>query len=308
MKASSSAVFAEEGGVSERDSARSVLRFAAGIAVFGILLLFLMIVAFALPVFTDQSAGGPFSLVWSPGQGHFGILPMIAGSLVLALSALLLGWPLGLALCCWLYCPAAGQSRAAFLARNFVGALVRFMTAIPTVVYGFAAVFLLTPFVRAAFGGTGSCWLSAALMLAVLILPTIVLLLSAGIAPRLDRLLPGALALGFTRLDLAWLFVLPAAKKTLVSSLVLGFGRAVGDTLIPLMLAGNAPQIPQSYSSSLRTLTAHMAMVTSNEVGGAAYNSLFVAGALLLLINVCVSLGVRKLENASGKESGRGGI
>ena len=190
--------------------------------------------------------------------------------------------------------------------RKLIAALVRFMTAIPTVVYGFAAVFLLTPFVRAAFGGTGFCWLSAALMLAVLILPTIVLLLSAGIAPRLDRLLPGALALGFTRLDLVWLFVLPSAKKTLVSSFVLGFGRAVGDTLIPLMLAGNAPQIPHSYSSSLRTLTAHMAMVTSNEVGGAAYNSLFVAGALLLLVNVLVSLGVRRLENASRKESGRG--
>ena len=227
-------------------------------------------------------------------------------SVSLGMSALILGWPLGLALCCWLYCPAAGQSRAAFSARKLIAALVRFMTAIPTVVYGFAAVFLLTPFVRAAFGGTGFCWLSAALMLAVLILPTIVLLLSAGIAPRLDRLLPGALALGFTRLDLIWLFVLPSAKKTLVSSFVLGFGRAVGDTLIPLMLAGNAPQIPHSYSSSLRTLTAHMAMVTSNEVGGAAYNSLFVAGALLLLVNVLVSLGVRRLENASRKESGRG--
>ena len=105
MKPSSSAVPAEERGASGRDHARSVLRFAAGIAVLGILLLFLMIIAFALPVFTEQSAGGPFSRIWAPGQGQFGIQAMIAGSLVLALSALCIGWPFGLVLCCWLFCP-----------------------------------------------------------------------------------------------------------------------------------------------------------------------------------------------------------
>lgn len=306
MKTSSSAVAAEEGGTAGRDPARSVLRFAAGIAVFGILLLFLMVIAFALPVFTIRESGGPFSWLWAPGQGSFGILPMIVGSLVLAGSALLLGWPLGLALCCWLHCPASGQSRVSLLMRRIVGALVRLMTAIPTVVYGFAAVFLLTPLVRSALGGTGFCWLSAAFMLAVLILPTIVLLLSAGIAPRLERLVPGGLALGFTRLDLVWFFVLPGAKKTLISSLVLGFGRAVGDTLIPLMLAGNAPQTPQALSSGLRTLTAHMAMVTANEVGGAAYNSLFMAGALLLALNALVSLCAHRLEDAPPGEKAGG--
>ena len=302
MKPSSSAVPAEERVASGRDPARSVLCFAAGIAVLGILLLFLMIIAFALPVFTEQSAGGPFSRIWAPGQGQFGIQAMIAGSLVLALSALCIGWPFGLVLCCWLFCPVNGQSGFARSARSIVGFLVRIMTAIPTVVYGFAAVFLLTPLVRETVGGTGFCWLSAALMLAVLILPTIVLLLSAGLAPRLERLLPGGLALGFTRMDLMWFFVLPEAKKTLFSSLVLGFGRAVGDTLIPLMLAGNAPQMPYACSAGLRTLTAHMAMVTSNEVGGAAYNSLFMAGALLLLINALVSLCACRQECSSRKE------
>lgn len=90
------------------------------------------------------------------------------------------------------------------------------------------------------------------------------------------------------------------------SSAVLGFGRAVGDTLLPLMLAGNAPQVPESLTASLRALTAHMALVTSNEVGGAAYNSLFMAGVLLLAVNAAVSLTVRRLERRERAAATRG--
>lgn len=282
----------------EPDPARVVLRVAAALAVLGIVLLVLMILAFALPVFADGGPGGPFSWAWAPGSGRFGILSMLVGSLLLGVSAVALGWPLGLALCCWLLCPDLGGPRRL---RPLLGGLVRLMTAIPTVVYGFAAVFLLTPAVRAGLGGTGMGWLSAGLMLALLILPTVTLVLSAGLAPRLDRLLPGGTALGMSRLDLLWLVVLPSARGTLVSSAVLGFGRAVGDTLLPLMLAGNAPQVPQHLTSGLRTLTAHMALVTSNEVGGAAYNSLFMAGVLLLLVNAAVSLAARRLEQPDRK-------
>lgn len=291
------------------DAARALLRVAAALAVLGACLLVLMIFAFALPVFADGGPGGPFSWTWSPGSGRFGILPMLAGSLLLAFSALAVGWPLGLALCCWLLCPDLGGPP---WLRALTGGLVRLMTAIPTVVYGFAALFLLTPAVRAGLGGTGMGWLSAGLMLALLILPTVTLVLSAGLAPRLERLLPGGPALGMSRLELLWLVVMPDARGTLASSAVLGFGRAVGDTLLPLMLAGNAPQVPESLTAGLRTLTAHMALVTSNEVGGAAYNSLFMAGVLLLSINAAVSLAVRRLEHggrsaAARETSGTGG-
>ena len=101
-------------------------------------------------------------------------------------------------------------------------------------------------------------------------------------------------ALGLSRLELLWSVVLPQARGTLLASAVLGFGRAVGDTMLPLMLAGNATIVPDSVLSSIRTLTAHMAMVTANEVGGAAYQSLFMAGLFLLVINAAVSLCVRR--------------
>lgn len=259
----------------------------------GIGLLVVMIIAFALPVLGHWGSGegGAFSWIWQPTREQFGILPMLFGSMLLSVSALVLGWPLALGVCVWTLSLGRGRSLA------LVRGTVRLMTAIPTVIYGFAAVFLLTPLVREGLGGAGLCWLSAGLMLTVLIVPTMVLVFETGLRPRLEILCPDGLAVGFSRMELLLLFVLPAARKNLVTGAVIGFGRAVGDTLIPLMLAGNAPQLPSQLADGLRTLTSHMALVTSNEVGGGAYDSLFLAGMLLLGINAVVSLALRRLED-----------
>lgn len=270
-----------------------LLRATVLFAVLGIALVFFMLAAFALPVFADSLTGGGsgvFSWIWRPSAGEFGILAMLCGSLLLALSSLLLAWPLALGLCCLTLSWKAGP------AQRTVRALVSLMTAIPTVVYGFASVFLLVPLVRAAQGGgSGLCWFSAWLVLALLIFPTLVLIMEAGLRPRLEDLGLSPLALGMTRMQAIVFLVLPGARQSLITALVLGFGRAVGDTLVSLMLAGNAPQLPAGMGDSLRTLTAHMALVTANEVGGAAYNSLFAAGAIVLLLSCGVSLAVRRM-------------
>ena len=158
---------------------------------------------------------------------------------------------------------------------------------------------------RSWLGGSGFCWAAAAVVLALLTLPTMVLILEAGLGPRLEKLCPGGLAVGLDRLELLCFFVLPKSRNTLLAAALLGLGRAFGDTLIPLMLAGNAPQVPLALGDSLRTLTAHMALVTANEVGGAAYNSLFAAGALLMLITAAVSLALRRLRTDAGKAERR---
>lgn len=272
-----------------------LILFAVGIALSGICLLFAMVVISAVPAFLGESAGGVFTWSWRPYQGEFGILAMLAGSLILAASTLLLAWPLSLALCCWVITSPGGPARSA------VRGCIRLMTAIPTVVYGFAAVFLITPLARAGLGGSGFCWLAAALVLTFLVLPTMVLVLEAGLAPRLEKLCPGGLAVGLDRFELLWFFVLPQSRKTLLAAALLGTGRAIGDTLLPLMLAGNAPQVPSGFGDSMRTLTAHMALVTANEVGGAGYNSLFASGALLLGITAATSLALRCLQGAGEK-------
>ena len=252
--------------------------------------LFALVGCFALPVLWSAQGSLIFSWTWRP-PADFGILPMLAGSLILSFSALLLAWPLSLGLACALQDPAP-----AFWQKWLTG-LIRFMTAIPTVVYGFAAVFLLTPLVREAAGqGSGLCWLSAACVLALLISPTMVLVMDVALREQMRRLLLPALSLGMSRDTVLACLALPAVRRWLLTAGLLGFGRAIGDTLIPLMLSGNAPNVPHNLFAGLRTLTAHMGLVTATDVGGPAYNSLFVAGGLLLCISTGVSLVLRRLE------------
>ena len=275
----------------------AVIRLSVAIAMGGMALLFLMVVAFALPAFVQSGGGGPFSWSWAPGRGEFGILPMAVGSLAVGGLAVIPGWIMGVCLCCWLLSPPCAGRTGWW--RSLVAGLVRVMTAIPTVVYGFAAVFLLAPSIRMGLGGSGFSWLTASAMLSVLILPTVVLVLQAGLSPRLEAVAMSGAAMGMNRMELLWYLVLPASRATLLSAAVLGFGRAVGDTMLPLMLAGNAPVMPDSLLSSARVLTAHMVLVTSNEVGGAAYDSLFMAGLFLLLINAAVSFAIRRMGGRS---------
>ena len=157
----------------------SAIYLTTAIAFIGVLLLFLMLGIFAVPVFLQQGSGNPFTWLWEPGNEQFGIMPMLLGTLLLSFTSILVAFPFALAICSWLV--AIGQGR--FL--KFVKSIIYFMTAIPTVVYGFVAVFLLTPIIREAIGGSGMCWLSAALMLSILILPTMILVMYTGIQSRM---------------------------------------------------------------------------------------------------------------------------
>ncbi len=288
----------------ERDGFRACVRASAALALLGVALLCLMIAGMAVPALLQEGDGHALSATWNPAAGQFGILAMLAGSAALALGALCLGGPLSLALICWQLCPE-NSGALARQSRRVMGALLHFMTAVPTVVYGFAAVFLLTPFLRGTLGGSGFCLAGAALMLALLVVPTMTLVLRAGLAPRLDALMPHGAALGLSRLQLLWHFVLPRSGSTLLAAGLLGFARALGDTLLPLMLSGNTPQLPQGPASGVRALTAHMAMTAANETGGAACDSLFAAGFLLLCANALTSLVARRLAGNAPEENAR---
>ena len=174
-------------GTDSGDRAGFWLSYAAFLVIAGTVLLFCMILAAALPAFFEPGPGSPFGWTWQPYQESFGILPMCLGSLALASFALILGWPLALSVCGFLLTEESPSLRPF---RKASSVLVRFMTTIPTVVYGFAAVFLLTPLIRRAFGGSGMCLLAAGLILTLEILPTMVLVMQAGLSPRLSRLCP----------------------------------------------------------------------------------------------------------------------
>ena len=151
----------------EKDGFRVCVQASAALALLGIALLCLMIAGMAVPALLQKGDGHALSIVWNPAAGRFGILGMLAGSAALAVCALCLGGPLSFALLCWQLCPD-NHGPLSRHSRRLMGGLLHFMTAVPTVVYGFAAVFLLTPFLRGALGGSGFCLAGAALMLALL--------------------------------------------------------------------------------------------------------------------------------------------
>jgi phosphate transport system permease protein len=250
-----------------------------------------MLVYFCLPLLASGGMGAVLAWQWTPFSGRFGILPMCVGSLSLSLCALGLAFPPAVGICCFVAILAPRK-----LSRFFV-ILIHFMTSIPTVIYGFVSVFLLVPLVRDWMqSGTGFSFMTAALCLSLLILPTIVLVFHA----RLQQIDPGlrlaSEAMGLTPTQQLHCVLIPVASRGLAVALVLGFGRAIGDTMISLMLAGNAPQLPHSLFASIRTLTAHIALVLATDSQSMPYRSVFASGLILFLMLGAVNLCIRRLD------------
>lgn len=278
------------GGLPGEGIVTALLFGASGVSVLCVAGILGFLAWFCLPLATEGQLPSVLAWTWRPFSGQFGILPMAVGSLLLGSSALLMAWPLGLGLA--LFAHGLGP---AWASRPLM-ALVRLMTSVPTVVYGLVAVFLLVPLVRSGLSGSGFSWLVSALTLSLLVLPTVVLVLDG----QLRQVVPGlrltAAALGLTRAQELVHLALPLCGRGLKTAAVLGFGRAVGDTLIPLMLSGNAAQIPGGPLDSLRALTAHIALVVATDSQSAAYTSLFACGALLFGMSLAVNLGLRGLH------------
>ncbi len=237
-----------------------------------------------------------FSSAWRPEAKQFGIMPMMAATAALSLSALALGWLVSFGCIC--YIRGFGGKRGASLLLS----LLRMMTAVPTVVYRFASVFLLVPRIRGGFGGSGLSWLTATFILALLITPTMVLTMDGAVEQSAREGRVTAAALGLSRAQHFVFVVLPSCREWLWGAALLGFGRAAGDTMIPTMLAGNAVQYPVSPVSGIRTLTAHIGLVLSSDVGGTAYYSLFAAGGVLLALSMGANLIFRMLRRRKDHE------
>ncbi len=275
-----------------------MLRIATGVSSVAILSILLLLLYFSFPLFTAGRISELLTAEWQPFGGRYGILPMFVTSLVLSGFSLSLAFPLAVGICCLTY--ALAPRRVA----RFLRTLIHFMTGIPTVIYGFVSVFLLVPVMRAWFeAGTGFSLLTAGITLSLLIMPTIVLVLQA----RLEQLDPtlrlASEAMGLTNIQQVRHVFIPAAREGLITAAVLGFGRAIGDTLISLMLAGNAPQLPHSLFASVRTLTSHIALVLATDSTSMAYQSVFASGLVLFLLTGVISSIIRK-TGTNGRRHG----
>ncbi len=218
-----------------------------------------------------------FSSDWQPQDGRYGIYPMIVASIWVTLGALLVGGPLGIAGAIFLN---------EFVPRRvmrIVKPAIELLAGIPSVVYGFIGVMVLAPIIRNWAGGPGLSVLAAAVILGVMILPTVMSIATDAISAVPQSYREGALALGATKWQAVYMVVLKAARSGIVAAVILGMGRAIGETMAVIMVAGNAVKVPHSPLDSVRTLTANIAL----EMGyatGMHRQALFATGLVLFVV------------------------
>jgi len=214
---------------------------------------------------------------WVPSQGSFGILPMIVGSFWVTLGALLLGIPLGLA------CAIFLSEWTLPLAATFLRPAIQLLAAIPSVIYGFWGLVVLVPLVRNYLGGPGLSILSGSLILGFMILPTIISISEDSLRALPPTYKAGGLALGATHWQTIWRVLVPAARSGIVASIILGMGRAIGETMAMIMILGNAVKMPTSFLDSARTLTTNIG-IEMGYASGDHRQALFATGVVLFFI------------------------
>jgi phosphate transport system permease protein len=269
-----------------------VFLISACVCILCVVLICLFLFAGGVPAI---AAIGPFKfltgIVWRPGNDNFGIAPMILGSIYATAGAIICGVPVGLFTAIFM---------AKFCGKNLrkiISPAISLLAGIPSVIYGFFALVVLVPFTRMFFGGSGKSLLTASILLGIMILPTIISVSEAALRAVPEAYYEGALALGATHEQAVFFTVLPAAKSGIMAGVVLGIGRAIGETTAVVMVAGNQAAIPESIFRGLRTLTANIVL----EMGYAAdlhREALIATGVVLfvfvLIINLLLSLWKRK--------------
>ena len=228
---------------------------------------------------------------WQPGNNIYGIFPMIIGSIYVTGGALVIGVPIGILMAIFMarFCPAKLY--------KILKPIVDLLAGIPSIVYGFFGLVVLVPFIREHFDSRGQSILCASILLGIMILPTIIGASEPAIRAVEQNFYEGALALGATHERSVFTVIVPAAKSGIFASIVLGVGRALGETMAVMMVVGNQPRVPGSILDGVRTMTTNIVM----EMGYATdlhREALIATGVVLfvfiLIINLCFSLIKRK--------------
>lgn len=278
---------------------RALFLLCACLSVGAVLLICWFIFYNAIPALSEI---GVFQFIgtteWKPNNvpQKFGILYMLLGSIYVTAGAILIGVPIGVLAAVYLakFCP---KKLYPILSQG-----VSLLAGIPSIIYGFFGMMVLVPMIREHIGGNGNSILAASVVLGIMILPTIVSISENAIRAVPRATFEGALALGATKEESIFRTVLPAAKSGVVTAVILGIGRAIGETMAVVMVAGNSNILPLDILKPVRTLTANIVL----EMGYASrlhYDALIATGAvlfvLILLLNLCLNL----ISSKSGVES-----
>ena len=270
---------------------RGVFFAAACISIIAVLLICAFMFVNGVPAIAEI---GVFDFLlgmkWKPTNGVYGIFPMIIGSLYVTAGAIIVGVPIGILTAVFLarFCPKRLHS--------VLKPAVDLLAGIPSVVYGFFGLMVIVPIISELFDGSGKSLLAASIVLGIMILPTIISVTEASLRAVPESYYEGSLALGASHERSVFRSVLPAAKSGVTAGVILGIGRAIGETMAVVMVAGNQPVIPAGLTKGLRTLTTNIVL----EMGYAQdlhRRALIATAAVLfvfiLMINLCFSLAKR---------------
>ena len=264
-----------------------VFLLTACVSIAAVALICVYLLGNGVPTMFEIGLGNFFGKIWKPGQDLYGIFPFIIGSIYVTAGAMVVGVPVGVLCAVFLACFCPDRLY------RVLNPAVRLMAGIPSIVYGFFGLMVIVPVVQALSGTSGKGLLTASLLLGIMILPTII-----GTAEPALRAVPrsyyeGALALGATQERSVFSVVLPAAGSGVLSGVILGVGRAIGETMAVIMIAGNQTRMPGGLLDGLRTMTSNIVLEMGYSTG-IHRQALIATGVVLfvfiLLINTCFSL------------------
>ncbi|MFA6186012.1 MAG: phosphate ABC transporter permease subunit PstC [Phycisphaerae bacterium] len=265
------------------------IRLSGFLVIAFVFLIFLFLLKDSLSLFRSHSVGSfLFGKNWLPvsDPAKFGIMPLFLGSLYVTIAAIFISVPLGVGTAMFI-AEVAPKS-----VKGTLKSLVEILASIPSVVLGFIGIIWLGPFMRGTFHlSTGMCGLTGSLLLAFMALPTIISMSEDALVgvPRSYR--EAATGLGATRWQTLWRIILPAASSGIIAAIMLGIGRVIGETMVVMMVTGNAPVMPTSILQPLRTLTATIAGEMGETVRGSEhYFALFAVGLVLFIITFIINI------------------
>ncbi len=234
-----------------------------------------------------------FGTKWKPSSGYYGIFPMIIGSILVTGIAVIIGVPIGILCAVFMshYCPKKLYC--------FVKPAINLLAGIPSIVYGFFGLVVIVPIMKDLVGGSGKSLLTAGILLGIMILPTVIKTTESSLNAVPRSYYEGALALGATHERSVFFASLPAAKSGILAAIILGVGRAIGETMAVILVAGNQTILPKSITSGIRTMTSNI-VIEMGYAGGLHREALIATGVVLfvfiLIINLCFSALKRRKD------------
>lgn len=267
----------------------SVIKVSGYSAILFVLAIFVFLMREGLPALTEVSSSNLLSTRWYPIENYFGLLPLIGGSVLVTIGAIIIAVPFGVGTAIYI------AEIAPRWAREILKPFIEIMAGVPSVVLGFIGILVLAPQLRVLLElPTGLTALAGALLLGLLSIPTIVSVAEDALdaVPRSYR--DASLALGATQWQTIWRVTLPAARSGVITAVMLGLGRAFGETMAVMMVTGNAPVVPTSLLmlfAPVRTMTATIAAEMGEVATGSVhYHVLFFVGIVLFVISLIVNI------------------